>query len=229
MLASSCWSSPISSIIITVTVIRNSGPISTSCTLCLESPQGAFWEKNESYYNNSRANTCSVIADFYKQWKYYLWCIYEHAVIPYTHMARIINVYHQVWRTGTALASIISLALFNSQDHRHLSEVRVNQFNSGACRGRAECLIKSIINRKVGRMLPGAFGSAGSFVPPQGKSLDRLLLVMAVIELVQTSSASTGKKTKKNKHVYCWDKLKIGCCFFLVCFFFFFSNWWIGV
>lgn len=57
-LASARWSSVISSIIITISVIRNSGPISASCTLRLESHQGASG-KNESHCSNSSTDACS--------------------------------------------------------------------------------------------------------------------------------------------------------------------------
>lgn len=62
--------------------------ISTSCPLCLMSHQGAFWEKSESHWNNSRANTCANTARDHKpgltQGHDFIKCIFMREVL-YVH------------------------------------------------------------------------------------------------------------------------------------------------
>lgn len=75
------------------------------------------------------------------------------------------------------LASIISLVLINSQDHRRASEIRSNQFNSESVRAHAaeEPRVSSnrLSMRKDGRTLSGVFIQLAHLFQLEGESLDR--------------------------------------------------------
>lgn len=99
-----------------------------------------------------------------------------------THTAPIVNV----CRTLMVLAPMI---FFDSQDQRHVSEIRANQFNSEGAREHADeepgVSSNRLSEREDGRTLSGFFFYAGgAFVPPRGESSDGRLLVTAVIELI---------------------------------------------